>query len=242
MATTDIAFLGSTIGKETGEIERRERIANEMVDSAVTYLTVDSGPLSIESGIEEAWAAAELLPLVERHREEFDAFVVGCFGEPGLRPLRELTEKPVLTSASPALHTAAQLGTRFSVLTILEATEPKAREQLREHGLADQVASVRVVDAPVLSVDHEDDSLIEQMRATAQLAVKEDGAEVVVPGCASLSFMQAHEDLTESLGVPFLDPVRISLATAELWARHGISHSPIAYPPAPREKLDGLLG
>jgi allantoin racemase len=80
------------------------------------------------------------------------------------------------------------------------------------------------------------------MRATGKLAVEEDGAEVVVPGCASLSFMQAHDDLTESLGVPVLDPVRISLATAELWARHGITHSPVAYPPAPREKLDGLLG
>jgi len=54
--------------------------------------------------------------------------------------------------------------------------------------------------------------------------------------------MQAHDDLTESLGVPFLDPVRIALATAQLWARHGISHSSAAYPPAPRDKLDDLLG
>jgi hypothetical protein len=64
---------------------------------------------------------------VDRHRDDFDAFAVGCFAEPGVRPLRELTDKPVL-------------------------------------------------------------------------------------------------------------------ATAELWARHGVSPSPLAYPPALREKLDGLLG
>ena len=241
MDSISIAFLGSTTGKEQAEIERRERVANEMVDADVTYLTVESGPLSVESGLEEAWSGAELIPLVDTYSEKFDAFVIGCFGEPGLRPLRELTEKPVLSTASPTLHTAAQAATKFSVLTILEATEPQTREQVHEHHLGAQLASVRVVDAPVLSVNHESQSLVDQMQETGRLAVEEDGAEALVPGCASLSFMQAHEDLTESLGVPFLDPVRIGLATAELWAKHGVSHSRVAYPPAPREKLDALL-
>lgn len=241
MSSVTIGYLGSTTGKESDEITRRECVANEMVEADVTYLTVDSGPLSVESTVEEAWGAAELMPLVDRHKDDFDAFVIGCFGEPGLRPLRELTATPVLSTAQPALHTAAQLGTKFSVLTILDSTEPKAREQVHEHRLSDQLASVRVVDAPVLSVDHESDSLVDRMRETGLRAVEEDGAEVVIPGCASLSFMQAHDELTEALGVPFLDPVRIALATAGLWAKHGISHSPSAYPPAPREKLDGLL-
>jgi allantoin racemase len=242
MANVDIAYLGSTTGKDREEIERRERIANEMVEATVTYLTVDEGPLSVESGVEEAWAATRLLPLVDRHRDDFDAFVVGCFGEPGVRPLRELTETPVLATAAPTLHTAAQLGTRFSLLTILDSTEPTAREQVHEHHLTDRLASVRVVDAPVLDVDHESDALVERMVETGRAAVEEDGAEVLVPGCASLSFVQAHDRLTEELGVPFLDPVRIALATAQLWATHGITHSRAAYPAAPREKLGGLLG
>jgi allantoin racemase len=240
--TVSIGFLGATTGKETAEIERRERVANELVDADVTYLVVDSGPLSVESAVEDAWAAAELLPLVDRHREDYDAFVVGCFGEPGVRALRELTEKPVLSTAEPTLHTAAQLGTRFSLLTILDSTEPSARERVHEHHLDGKLASVRVVDAPVLSVDHESSSLVDRMREVGRLAVEEDGAEVLVPGCASLSFMQAHEELTEAVGVPFLDPVRIALGTAEMWARHGITHSRRAYPAAPREKLDDLLG
>lgn len=241
MNSVSIAFLGATTGKGQAEIERRERVANEMVDADVTYLTVESGPLSVESGLEEAWAGAELIPLVDTYSDKFDAFVIGCFGEPGLRPLRELTEKPVLSTAAPTLHTAAQVATTFSVLTILEATEPQTREQVHKHHLGAKLASVRVVDAPVLSVDHESQSLVDRMRETGMLAVEEDGAEALVPGCASLSFMQAHENLTESLGVPFLDPVRIGLATAELWAKHGVSQSRVAYPAAPRKKLDALL-
>jgi allantoin racemase len=242
METVDIGFLGATTGKEPEEVERREQVANEIVDANVSYLTVESGPLSVESDVEEAWAGVQLMPLLDEHEGDFDAFVIGCFGEPGVRPLRELTDKPVVPTAAPTLHTAAQLAGRFSVLTILDSTEPKAREQVHEHHLADKLASVRVVGASVLSVDHESDSLVDRMRETGRVAVEEDGAEALIPGCASLSFMQAHDELSEALGVPFLDPVRIALATAELWARHGITHSSAAYPPAPRDKLDGLLG
>lgn len=241
MSEIDIAYLGATTGKDIEEVERRERIANEMIEANVTYLTVDSGPLSVESDVEEAWGGAELMPLLEQHKKDFDAFVIGCFGEPGLRPLRELTQKPVLSTAEPSLHTAAQISTQFSVLTILNSTEPKARKQVHEHHLSSQLASVRVVDAPVLSVDHESDSLVNNMRETGRLAVDEDGAEALIPGCASLSFMQAHNKLTDDLGVPFLDPVRIALATANMWAKHNISQSTSAFPPAPREKLDELF-
>jgi len=242
MDPVDIGILGSTTGKDREEIDRRERVADGMVAADVSYLTVEEGPLSVEGAVEEAWAAASLLPLADRHADEFDAFVVSCFGEPGVRPLRELVGVPVVGTAAPAMHTAAQLSTRFSVLTILEETVPMTREQVRELGLDGEVASVRAVDAPVLGVDHESDALVDRMAETGRLAVEEDGAEALIPGCASLSFVQAHEGLTEELGVPFLDPVRIALATAELWARHGISHSRAAYPEAPREKLGGLLG
>jgi allantoin racemase len=244
MATdpVEMAYLGSTTGKERSEIDRRERVANDLVTADVDYLTVDEGPLSVESGVEEAWAAAALCPLVDDHADAYDAFVVGCFGEPGVRPLRELVDAPVVGTAAPALHTAAQLSTRFSVLTILDSTVPTTREQVRELGLDGSLASVRAVDAPVLSVDHDSAALVDRMRAVGRAAVEEDGAEALVPGCASLSFVQAHGGLTEDLGVPFLDPVRVALATAELWARHGVTHSRAAYPSAPREKLDGLLG
>jgi allantoin racemase len=64
----------------------------------------------------------------------------------------------------------------------------------------------------------------------ATAAVAEDGAEAVVPGCMSLAYMQVHDKVAAELGVPFLDPLAISLETATMWARHGIQHSPITYP------------
>jgi len=62
MPEVNIGFLGTTTGKDSEEIERREQVANQMIDANVTYLTVESGPLSVESDVEEAWGGVELMP------------------------------------------------------------------------------------------------------------------------------------------------------------------------------------
>jgi allantoin racemase len=236
-----VAYLVSSRGHGADELARREQIANDLVAADVSMVPVDDGPQSVESTVEEEWAASGLLQLIDRHEDEFDAFFVGCFGEPGLAAARELADSPVVGSASATFHTAVQVADRFSCLTILDATAPMARRQVHEMGLADRLASIRVVEAPVLDIDHDSEELAEQMTAVGRAAVAEDGAEALVPGCMSLAFARVHERIAADLSVPFLDPVTIGLETAALWARHGITQSPAAYPSPNRAKLADLL-
>jgi allantoin racemase len=239
----DIAYLLSSVGQPDEEIERRERVANELVPGGDTVRLVKPGnaPLSVESTVEEQWAATALLRSLEAHEDEFDAFLVGCFGEPGLAAVREATDKPVVGSATATFHTAAQVADRFTVLTILDETEPMVHRQIDEDHQRGRLASVRVVEAPVLEIDHSSDALVEDMIAAGRAAVEADGAEALVPGCMSLSFMQVHDEIADALGVPFIDPVRIGLGTAGMWARWGIAQSPVAYPPPDRSKLTALF-
>lgn len=239
----DIAYLLASVGHPEEVLARRETVANELVPAgdSVSLVRPESGPESVESTVEDEWAATVVLESLARNEAAYDAFFVGCFGEPGLAALRELTDKPVVGSASSTLHTAAQLGDRFSVVTILESTEPMVHRQVQAMGLTDQLASVRVVHAPVLDIDHDADALVEDMVEAGTRAVEDDGADTVVPGCMTLAFLQVHEEIAAELGVPFLDPARVGLGTAALWARWGIAQSPAAYPPADRSKLGGLL-
>lgn len=237
-----LAYLVPGVGLDDKELNRRERIANELIRDDVTVLEAGEGPLSIESTVEEEWSVTGVLKLVADHEDEFDAFVIGCFGDPGLAGARELTDVPIVGPAAASFHTAAQVADRFSCLTILDSTTPLTRRLVHEYGLDNRLASVRVVEAPVLDIDHDSDKLIEDMITVGEAAVEEDGAEALVPGCMSLSFMQVHDQISDALGVPFLDPVTLGLETASLYARHGITQSPAAYPKADRGKLDGLLG
>jgi allantoin racemase len=242
---TDIAYLVPGTGMSEDEQDRRERIATELTPAVVDVDVVqaaDTGPTSIESGVEEAWCVVSAMTGAYDIREDYDALVIGCFGDPGLRPLRELLDIPVVGPAESTFYTAAQVAHRFGWLTILEPTVPMSREQAEEYGLADRCVSVRSVDAPVESIDHESDELVERMVTTGREAVEEDDAEALFPGCMSLSFAQRHDEIRDRIGVPFLDPATIALEQAASWARHGVVQSSETYPEPKFEKLGGLLG
>lgn len=240
---TDIAYLVPGTGLDADERRRRQRIANDLTTASVDVVQSGaSGPTSIESGVEEAWCVVGELRKAQEIRGRHDAVVIGCFGDPGIRPLRELLDVPVVGPAESTFYTAAQVADRFGWLTILEPTVPMAHEQAHEYGLADRCVSIRSVDAPVESIDHESDDLVERMVDVGRRAVEEDGAEALFPGCMSLSFAQRHDEIERRIGVPFLDPATISLEQAACWARHGIAQSEKTYPEAPFEKLGGLFG
>jgi len=239
---TTIAYLVPGVGLDDDEMQRRERIASDLIHDEVKVVGADAGPLSIESTVEEEWSAVGLLELLPRIEDDFDAFVIGCFGDPGIHALREMTKKPVVGPAAASFHTAVQLADRFSCLTILESTKPFTRRLIHEYSLDDQLASVPVVEAPVLEIDHDSDALVDDMVAVGRQAVENDGAEALVPGCMSLSFMQVHNEIADRVGVPFIDPVTVSLETASTWARHGITQSRATYPAPNWNKLGGLVG
>ena len=238
----EIAYLVPGVGLSDDEQQRRERIANELCAGDVSVVSAESGPMSIESGVEETWSAVGSLKKAHEIADEFDAIVIGCFGDPGLRAMRELVDIPVVGPAESSFYTAAQISDRFGLLTILDSTLPTSHEQAHEYGLSDRCISIRSVDAPVLEIDHESNELVERMVEVGTQAVEEDGAEALFPGCMSLSFAQRHEEIQDRVGVPFLDPATIALEQANVWARHGISQSKSTYPSPNFDKLDGLLG
>ncbi len=235
-----VAYLGSTTGHSAEEHERRESISNELIADDVTHLSPKTGPLSVESRVETAFSAAEVLKLIATHESEFDGFLIGCFGEPGLEAARELTDKPVVGSASASFHLAEQLADKVACVTVLDAVVPLVRERVRECGLEDVVTDVRVVDAPIHEIGHEKGDLVDDMVVAGRGAV-ENGAEALVPGCMSLSYMRANEEVAERVGVPVIDPVAAGLETTALLARHGFSSSAITYPEPNREKVAHLL-
>jgi len=68
----------------------------------------------------------------------------------------------------------------------------------------------------------------------ARRMVEEDGAEVIIMGCAA---MAGYSDkLREALGVPVLDPTIVSFKFAEMIADSGLAHSRVGlyHPPLPK--------
>lgn len=112
------------------------------------------GPASIESHYEEALAVPGLLEQIARGEQDgVDAFVVACFGDPGLDAARELATVPVIGIAEAGFHAAAMLGRRFGVVTTLARTTGRAHELAERYGFAPLVTEIRACEVPVLELD-----------------------------------------------------------------------------------------
>jgi allantoin racemase len=65
--------------------------------------------------------------------------------------------------------------------------------------------------------------------------LEEDGAEVIIMGCAAMAGYS--DDLERELQVPVLDPLKVTLKVAEALVDMGVTHSRVGLyaPPTPKE-------
>jgi allantoin racemase len=197
----------------------------------VEVRSLGDGPASIES----AWEASLVVPslceaVVRAQAEGMSAVIVGCFSDPGLDALRELTSIPVIGPGAAALHLAAQLATRFTIVSPLDGAAGRDYERLRALALAPKVASVRSVNMPVLDLARAREAVLDRLEEIGRLAVRDDGAEALVLGCMSMGFLGLTDDLQKRVDVPVVNPVTAALKTAEAVVAMGLSHSKLAYP------------
>lgn len=189
------------------------------------------GPASIESHYDEALSVPGLLQVIAEDQEA-DAFVLACFGDPGLDAARELASVPVIGIAEAAMKTASLLGRSFSVVTTMSRTVGRAWDLTRIYGLERQCAGVHACDIPVLELEEDKERTYAAILAYAKTALSEDHSDGIVLGCAGMAGLP--ELLTEQLGVPVVDGVAAATVMAEGLVRLGLTpsnHGELAPPP-----------
>lgn len=221
-----VAFL------QTQEEERR-RAAGHGVE--VTTVCLPSGPVSLESGVDDALVAIPLLQESRKAEQDgCDAIVIDCAADPSVRAVREYVGIPVVSAGEAAFQYALGLGDRFSVVTVLPNTARLIEDRLRAYGLLSRVASVCYADVPVLGLEdmsHASERILKQ----ARIAIDSDGADVIVLGCTGMSPVTRH--LQQNLEVPVVDPATAALTLAESLVRMGLTHSRRCYPIPPAKEV-----
>jgi allantoin racemase len=200
-------------------------------DVVVTGRTPSMGPSSIESHYDEALAVPGLLEVI-RSDATADAFVLACFGDPGLDAARELAGRPVIGIAEAAMKTASLLGRSFSVVTTLSRTMGRAWDLTRTYGLERQCVGVHACDIPVLDLEEDKERTYATVLAFAKNALAGDGSDAIVLGCAGMAGLP--ELLSSQLGVPVVDGVAAATLLAESLVRldlHPATHGELAPPP-----------
>lgn len=198
-----------------------DRPIQEFLDSAkaadteITVISLKRGPMHLEYHYYEALILADTLHEIKKaEREDYDAAVIGCFYDPGLREAREITERMAVTApAESAMHIAATLAHSFSIIVGRKKWIPKMHENVVCYGFQDRLASFKSVDLGVYDFQKDKEETERRLRAAAREAIESDGAEAIILGC-TIEF-GFYSRLQEDLGVPVIDAVLAPLKYAE---------------------------
>jgi allantoin racemase len=206
------------------EVARREGLLRAWTSPVfhVDIAAPETGPAVIESQINVAMVFPNLEAAASRWAESgYEAVVIGCFSDPGMDALREVTDCAVIGPGEAALLAAAQFADRFSVLSS-EPTPNGLRRRIRSMGLSDRFVSERVVGASVAELRRAPEAAFDGMVAAAKACLA-DGADILVLGCLAMCFVEGlPERLQKATGAPVINPVVAGLKSAEAALSYGI--------------------
>jgi allantoin racemase len=209
----------------TGEVERRQQMLRGWVSPSVhiDIASPETGPDVIESQVDAAMVFSNLQPIAPQWSEAgYEAVIIGCFSDPGMDPLRELTGAAVIGPGEASLLAAVQFGERISVLSS-DPTPQGLRRRIRSMGLSDRFVSEHIVGASVADLRRQPESAFDKMIQSARHCV-DDGADVIVLGCLAMCFVDGLvERLQRALGIPIINPVVAGIKSAEASLSYGIS-------------------
>lgn len=184
------------------------RDALELLEGAqsmdIDCVELADGPFGIETDEERHAVVPLLVREISSRQEDYDAFVIACYCDPGLTECRAISTKPVLGINESAAALSASLGAKFGVLALGAESIERHIAYVREIGMQGYHAGERPLD---ITVDESanDPGTLQKIIETGRELIDEDGAETLVLGCAGMArHRQAAE---EALGVPVIDPV-----------------------------------
>jgi allantoin racemase len=178
---------------------------------AIDCVTLREGPPGIETQQHVDSVVPHLLSLVSQKDNQYAAFVIACYSDPGLHSLREATKKPVLGISECGILTALTLGHRFGVIAILQQSIPRHLRHVGALGVTERLAAELPVDIPVVELSNQEKTFGRMVEVGKTLR-HQHGADVVVMGCAGMA--RYRKPLQDQIGIPVVEPTQAAVAMA----------------------------
>ncbi len=194
-----------------------------LADTRIEVKQLEEAPSGIESYLDAAIAEKYLLENFKDWEKQYDGFIIGCHSDIGIDLLRELTDKPVIGIGEASMLYALPLGHKFSILSLKRKKIPQKEDLVKKYGLEDRCASIRTTGLGVVATEKDKR---EKLLKEGMAAVQEDGAEVLILGCAGMAGLD--KEIEKVVEVPVIDGLVCALMMIESFIRYGVGTSKIA--------------
>jgi Asp/Glu/hydantoin racemase len=176
----------------------------------IECVTLKEGPPGVETQQHVDGVVAPLLNLI-REKDDYAAYVIACYSDPGLHTLREATRKPVLGISECGILTALTLGQKFGVIAILQTSIPRHLRYMGALGVMDRLAGELPVGLRVVELSDEKKTF-GRMAEVGKRLRDEHGADVIVMGCAGMA--RYRKPLQDAVGIPVVEPTQAAVSMA----------------------------
>lgn len=176
----------------------------------IECITLTQAPPGIESQADIE--AVEPLLLAEiATRRQVSAVVLACYSDPAIDACRRAAGVPVLGIQESALSVALTLGQRIGVLAIQSQSVDRHLAYVRRLGLEARLAGERPLNISVAE-SASGEGVSRRLESVGRQLIEQDGADVLILGCAGLS--RQRRLLQETLGVQVIDPTQAAVGLA----------------------------
>jgi len=205
-------------------------------DVKIEVVNIKTGPSSIETFYDEAFALPEILGIVDEYKSRCDAIVINCFADPAINAARELTDIPVVGPAEASMMIALMLGHKFGVISTFRNSGPWIELQARNMGIEQRLAGAIGIDIPVLELGKDLKKTTRYLVDAARDLIESKGAEVIVLGCTGMA--EVAKIIKEELEVPVIESMATAFKVAELIISLKLTHSKTGlYMPPSKDKI-----
>ncbi len=216
------------------ELRRNRLMSVASADTAIDFECQTDTTVCVDFYTDIYVTAPELIQkAVKAEKDGFDAVGIYCGDDPAIQACREMLTIPVIGAGQSSLQVAIGLGATFSWITGNKAARPLTDNFIRLSGVDyTRLASIGVVEIDIEAQRKQDSmGLMERLAAEGRRCIEEDGAHVLVLGC--LSFAGLGPGLSETLGIPVVDPAFTLVGMAELLHKQHLAHSKLTFPRPP---------
>lgn len=214
------------------EVQRLTTTGQAVVGDDSTFVVepIDLGPEHYyESAVGLAMAVPGILRKILTEQHRFDAALLGCFGDPGLRAARAIASIPVIGAAEAASALVQLVGQRYGVATIVDSDIPEIEMYLSSLEVRSKCVGVSAIGLQFYELVRDPNDTLDRL-ASVSTELLGKGAEAILLGCMSFGFYPFAKRLEERVGVPVIDPLRAGVAAAQAMLTLGVLPSPRAIP------------
>lgn len=124
--------------------------------------------------------------VIKAEKDGFDAVIVGCCYDPGVRIARELVDIPVIGPLEASIQMASYFGHNFAVVTDHHKAVPYMRDLIRLYGDAN-CTGVRSINWWVTDMIKDPAGVARDAMTAANDSREKQGAEAVILACTIIS-------------------------------------------------------